>query len=120
MQRAALLFACLMLGACGGATSSSLSSANAGTVVDRAEGFAERPGWADADRPSSRSGDTVRVLGYVAIGGDQRIETGYRAADSYARAELIRFLSIRVVAVLQADLKAGEPGKLSERIETTA
>ena len=114
------LLACVLLAGCGGAAASGMSSANAGTVVERTEGFAERPGWADADNAFSRSGNSVRVVGYVAIGGDQRIETGYRAADSYARAELIRFLSVRVVAVLQDDLKAGEPGMLSERIEQTA
>jgi hypothetical protein len=114
------LLACALLAGCGGAATSGMSSANAGTVVDRTEGFAERPGWADADNAFSRSGNSVRVVGYVAIGGEQRIETGYRAADSYARAELIRFLSVRVVAVLQDDLKAGEPGVLSERLEQTA
>jgi hypothetical protein len=91
-----------------------------GQVTQRAEGYSERPDWADANRPWSRQGDSIRLVGYVAIRGDQRMETGYRAADSYARAELVRFLSVRVVSVLEDQVTTGEPQALREHIEVTA
>jgi hypothetical protein len=91
-----------------------------GQVTQRAEGYTDRPDWADANRPWSRQGDSIRLVGYVAIRGDQRMEAGYRAADSYARAELVRFLSVRVVSVLEDLVKTGEPEALREHIEVTA
>jgi hypothetical protein len=110
----------LIAGCAHGTAVGRTGGALAGDVVTRAEGFSDRPAWADADRPFVRQGDRVSVVGYVAIRGDQRAEAGFRAADSYARAELVRFLSVRVVSVLEDTLKSGEPGKITERIETTA
>ena len=124
--RSLLRVACLIgsvwwVAACGGSQSSRLPGTEiTGDVVERAEGYAERPDWADPNQPWSRHGDTVRVTGYVAIRGDQRKEAGYRAADSYARAELVRFLSVRVVSVLEDQVKTGESPVLRERIEETA
>lgn len=91
-----------------------------GQVTERADGYSERPQWADANRPWTRQGDTIRVVGYVAIRADQRKEAGYRAADSYARAELVRFLSLRVASVLEDQLAADGASNLRERIEVTA
>jgi hypothetical protein len=124
--RLLLRVACLIgsvwwVGACGSSQPSRLPGTEiTGDVVERAEGYAERPDWADPNQPWSRHGDTVRVTGYVAIRGDQRKEAGYRAADSYARAELVRFLSVRVVSVLEDQVKTGESPVLRERIEETA
>ncbi len=108
--------------ACGGSSRSSGTAATtlSGAVVERAEGFSERPGWADQSHPFSRKEDTLRVTGYVAIGGEQRLEAGYRAADSYARAELVRFLGTRIVAVLEDKLDSEGTQKLSERITEEA
>lgn len=92
----------------------------AGEVLERSEGYSERPGWADENQPWSRGDSEIRVLGYVAIRGDQRMAVGNRAADSYARAELMRFLSVRVVALLEDSVAAGEPDLLRESIEVTA
>lgn len=91
-----------------------------GDLVERSEGYAARPEWADLDHPWSRQGETLRVVGYVAVRGDQRKEAGYRAADSYARAELIRFLSVRVVAVLEDRVSTSEGAVLRERIDEVA
>lgn len=125
MRRCLLLWLSLVLMglsvACGNGRPARLGGAEiTGQVTARAEGYADRPGWADANDPWSRQGDGLRIVGYVAIRGDQRMEAGYRAADSYARAELVRFLSVRVVSVLEDQVKTGEPEKLRERIEVTA
>src|SRR5690606_31551191 len=118
------LFGLLMLGliACGGGGTKGATSPQGqeGRVVERAEGYASRPAWADENKPWSRSETQVRVVGYVAIAGNQRMEAGYRAADSYARAELLRFLSVRIVAVLTDKVATGEPEILRESIEETA
>ncbi len=111
------------LSACGaGAGTSGGTSALPGSdqVIERAEGFSERPAWADANNPFSRRADQVRVVGFVDIDGDQRIEAGFRAADSYARAELVRFLSTRIVAVLKETLSSDEAATLSEVIHESA
>jgi hypothetical protein len=107
-----LLFLLIFAG-CGGGTQTPKS---AGEVVERAEGFSERPPWADPNNPFSRKDNTVRVLGYVGIDETQRLEAGFRAADSYARSELVRFLSTRVAAVLQDDLSSQEGEAISEAI----
>jgi hypothetical protein len=113
-----ILAACGAL-ACAGSKGQGAKSAH-GQVVERAEGFSERPAWADPNSPFSRSGDSVRVLGYVSIPAEQRKEAGFRAADSYARAELVRFLSTRIVAVLTDKISTEESGQISEIISETA
>jgi len=56
----------------------------------------------------------------VTIQAEQRLETGYRAADSYARAELLRFLSTRVVAILTDSLTGDGDQVLREHVVETA
>lgn len=112
----ASLLLLLFVVACGGAQKSSTTTA----VVERAEGFSERPAWADPNSPFTRRENTVRVLGYVAIDAKQRQEAGFRAADSYARAELVRFLSTRIVAVLRDNTSTQEGGEISEAITESA
>lgn len=108
-------------GGCAGSTSAAKGpEGSGGRVTERAEGFAERPGWADPNVPFSRREGTIRVLGYVAIDADQRQEAGFRAADSYARAELVRFLSTRIVAVLTDKVSTREASEISEAISETA
>jgi hypothetical protein len=121
--RWALLLPLACSNACGGSQSRSQTAQDGvlrGEVVERAEGFSERPGWADAGQPVSRKDEYLRVVGYVAIDGAQRLEMGYRASDSYARAELIRFLSTRIVAVLKDRLDSRGVQELSERITESA
>src|SRR5690606_24000269 len=106
----------LFLIACGGGGTKGAATpkGHEGRVIERAEGYSSRPAWADENRPWSRSESQIRVVGYVTIAGEQRMEAGYRAADSYARAELLRFLSVRIVAVLEDRVAAGEPEILRE------
>lgn len=107
---------------CGGSkpADSASPAAGIGEVIERSEGFATKPDWANENEPWSRSEGQLRVVGYVAIRGDQRMEAGNRAADSYARAELLRFLSVRIVAVLEDRVAEGEPEMLREHITETA
>jgi len=84
-----------------------------GNVTARADGFNARPGWAEPGQAWSRSGETLVVVGYAKVRGDQRQEMAFRVSDSYARAELLRFLTSRVVAVL-TDEEASGGGGLSE------
>lgn len=119
----ALLFATALLGAgltsCGGGSSTGAKSPET-NVVERAEGFSERPGWADPNVPFSRRDGTVRVLGYVSIDAKKRREAGFRASDSYARAELVRFLSTRIVAVLTDKVSTNETTQIAEAISENA
>lgn len=110
-----LLFALFLTG-CGGAQRPAATS----RVVERAEGFSERPSWADPNVPFSRQNEEIRVLGYLSIDAKQRRDAGFRATDSYARAELVRFLNTRVVAVLQDKLSTKEGGQISESITESA
>lgn len=87
-----------------------------GEVLERTEGFSERPGWADQGQPFGRKGKLLRVTGYVLIGGSQRLEVGFRASDSYARAELVRFLASRVSAILEDKLDSQGVQTIAERI----
>lgn len=113
--------ACLASCACGSPAPSRVGGLEImGDLIERSEGYAARPEWADLDRPWSRQGETLRVVGYVAIRGDQRKEVGYRAADSYARAELVRFLSVRVISVLEDRVNTNEGTVLRERIDQVA
>lgn len=84
--------------------------------MERAEGYDARPAWADPNVPFTRKGDEVRVLGFAQIGAEQRLEAGFRATDSYARAELVRFVSTRVVAVLKESMSSEEADTMSEAI----
>ena len=109
---------------CGGSAGGGASPTSAGVVhgevVERAEGFSSRPSWADPGMPVSKKDDTLRVSGYLVIDEGKRIETGYKATDSYARAELIRFLATRVVAVLEHKIDSKGAEELSETIKTEA
>jgi hypothetical protein len=109
-------------GGCGGSSSKGPDApdSQSGEIVERAEGYSSRPGWADENRPWSRSKEDLRVIGYVSIHGDQRMDAGYRAADSYARADLLRLLSVRIVAILEDRVATGEPEVLRDKIEETA
>ncbi len=121
LPRLVFVAAALIAVGCGGSSASPKNpGSSGGRVLERAEGFDDRPGWADPNVPFSRRDGMVRVLGYVAIGADQRKEAGFRAADSYARAELVRFLSTRIVAVLTDKVSTQEAGKISEAISETA
>ena len=109
----------LMAVGCG----SSLPSANqatAGVVTARAEGYSERPVWADPNQALQQNGQQLIVVGYASIHAEQRLEMGYRAADSYARAELLRFLTTRVVAVLEDRQTGSGAQTLSETVEDSA
>ena len=110
----------LWLGCSGQPAHPGTSADLSGTVTGRTEGLSARPDWADANQPWSRYADSLRVVGYVSVRADQRKEMAYRAADSYARAELVRFLSSRVVSVLEDQVKTGEAEQLRERIDVTA
>lgn len=122
LQLVTILLVSVLLGTnlvgCGGTSSGPRSPE--GNVLERAEGFSERPAWADPNAPFSRRSGTVRVLGYVSIAADQRQEAGFRASDSYARAELVRFLSTRIVAVLTDKVSTSEAGQISEAISESA
>jgi hypothetical protein len=107
-------------GSAGGGASPEAGGVVHGEVVERAEGFSSRPPWADPGMPVSKKDDTLRVTGYLVIDEGKRIETGYKATDSYARAELIRFLATRVVAVLEHKIDSKGAEELSETIKTEA
>jgi len=98
-----------------------------GTVTARADGFDSRPGWAEPGQAWSKTGETLIVVGHAKVAGDQRMEMAFRVSDSYARAELLRFLTVRVVAVLTDEEASGTGGLgaedrrvLEERITTQA
>jgi hypothetical protein len=115
-----VLLLCLV--GCGSAPkSSSLPGQQlSGEVTARADGFRERPDWAEPNQLWTRTGERLAVVGYVSVPADKRIDMAYRVADSYARAELLRFITTRVVAVL-TDVQSTAGGKrLSERIEDSA
>jgi len=107
--------ACGTPGANGGAT-----SAQAGQVVERAEGFETSPAWATKDAPWSEQGGVLSLVGHVEVAGNQRLEMAYRAADSYARAELLRFLKTRVIAVLEESTSSAAGESVRETIEEQA
>lgn len=92
-----------------------------GQVIARAEGFSARPDWADPNQPLRQSGSSLNFVGSVVIDGDQNLQMGYRASDSYARAELLRFLRTRVVAVL-FDAEGSDPQRrrLEEVLDESA
>lgn len=94
--------------------------AQSGDVLERAEGFSEHPDWADPNHPFTRRGPSVRVLGYVSIAATQKQDVGFRAADSYARAELIRFLNTRIVSVIEESLGTNKDPQISETITASA
>lgn len=106
---------------CSGSGKNQAGAKAAGSVVERSEGFTSRPDWADANQPLRHNGSVLSFVGSVDIGGDQNLQVGYRAADSYARAELLRFLQTRVVAVL-TDREGTDPArrKVEEVIEEHA
>jgi len=106
----------LLAVACGG----SQGAARYGDVIERAEGFSEHPEWADPNHPFTRRGQSVRVLGFVSIAATQKQDVGFRAADSYARAELIRFLNTRIVSVVEENLATNKDPKVSETITASA
>ncbi len=86
-----------------------------GSVVARADGFSSRPGWAEPGQAWSKSGETLVVVGHAKVRGDQRMEMAFRVSDSYARAELLRFLTVRVVAVLTDEESSGSGVSAEER-----
>src|SRR6476620_6763300 len=95
----ALLSASALTLACGTGKPADSAASLSGSVVARADGFSSRPGWAEPGQAWSKSGDTLVVVGHAKVRGDQRMEMAFRVSDSYARAELLRFLTVRVVAV---------------------
>lgn len=103
-----------------GASSPSVYQPNAGVVTSRAEGYSDRPSWADANQSLQQNGSLLIIVGYVSIHPEQRLEMGYRAADSYARAELLRFLTTRVVAVLEDRQSSAGAQILQETLEDNA
>jgi hypothetical protein len=111
----------LCLAGCGGGSASSGGAQFGGQVLERAEGFSARPDWADPNQPLRQNGSALSFIGALAIEGDQSLQMGYRASDSYARAELLRFLRTRVVAVL-FDQETNDPArrKLEEIIDESA
>ena len=96
------------------------NQATAGVVTSRAEGYSDRPAWADPNQALQQNGQQLIVVGYVSIHPEQRLEMGYRAADSYARAELLRFLTTRVVAVLEDQQTSSGAQSLRETVEDSA
>jgi hypothetical protein len=109
------------LAACGGGSANASGSRFGGQVVARAEGFASRPEWADPDQPLRQNGSALSFVGSVVIGGEQSLQIGYRASDSYARAELLRFLRTRVVSVLfDRESSAPERRRLEEVLDQSA
>ncbi len=118
--RSTLVGALLSLGAltlsCGGSGHGADSAASlSGSVVARADGFSSRPGWAEPGQAWSKSGETLVVVGHAKVRGDQRMEMAFRVSDSYARAELLRFLTVRVVAVLVDEESSGTSVSAEER-----
>lgn len=123
MTHRIVLAACLALftlgcgarGATGGAT-----SASSGQVVERAEGFETSPAWARKDTPWAEQDGVLSLVGHVEVAGSQRLEMAYRAADSYARAELLRFLKTRVLALLEESRTGTGDESVRERVEERA
>jgi hypothetical protein len=126
--RAFLSGALLPLGAltvaCGTSKPAGSAASLSGSVIARADGFSSRPGWAEPGQAWSKSGDTLVVVGHAGVRGDQRIEMAFRVSDSYARAELLRFLTVRVVGVLVDSESSGtavsaeDRRVLEERVKT--
>jgi hypothetical protein len=117
------LAACLALFvlACGAhGTAGSATPASSGRVVERAEGFEASPAWATKDSPWSEQNGVLSLVGHVEVAGDQRLEMAYRAADSYARAELLRFLKTRVLAVLEESTSSTDGESVKEQVEERA
>lgn len=92
------------------------STVISGEVLERSPGQKERPDWADASQPISRAGAALRVAGYVAIPAEKRREAGELVSDSYAKAELLRFLASRVKAILKDRLSTDQAQLTEERI----
>lgn len=120
-----LLSASALTLSCGkGGPGADSAASLSGSVIARADGFSSRPGWAEPGQAWSRSGETLVVVGHAKVRGDQRMEMAFRVSDSYARAELLRFLSVRVVAVLTDEessasgVSAEERRVLEERVTT--
>lgn len=99
-------------------------AALSGDVIARADGFASRPGWAEPGQAWGRNGDSLVVVGHARVPGAEREEMALQVSDSYARAELLRFLTVRVTAVLldaeaSGTAASGErSGELSEEAQT--
>lgn len=115
-----VLWSCCIAG-CGGGAAGSKDAQFGGQVIARAEGFASRPEWADPNQPLRQNGSSLAFVGAVVIEGDQNLQIGYRASDSYARAELLRFLRTRVVSVL-FDQEGSDPERrrLEEVLDESA
>jgi hypothetical protein len=96
------------------------SNVISGEVLDRSPGHAERPDWADESQPISRAGQSLRVAGYVAIPASKRRDAGELVADSYAKAELLRFLASRVKAILKDRLSTEQAATTVEKITERA
>ncbi len=125
--RAVLLWLCFLLpflcvqSSCGGGSVGNVPATPlVGRVSERARGYTSRPTWAEPDQPWTRREETLIAVGYVSIAANQRLEIGYRAADSYARSELLRFLATRVVAVLSDEQDAAGRKALEETVIETA
>lgn len=119
----------LLVAACGGSSQESKApeAALTGDVIARADGFDSRPGWAEPGQAWGKSGDTLVVVGHARVPGDQREEMALQVSDSYARAELLRFLTVRVTAVLldtqtSGSAELGEEARqaIEERITSRA
>lgn len=91
-----------------------------GEVLERSPGHSARPDWADESQPISRSKEKLRAAGYVAIAAQKRLEAGELAADSYARAEMLRFLASRVKAILKDRVSSRESTTTVETITERA
>ena len=88
--------------------------------MERAEGYEASPGWARKDAPWSEKGGVLSVVGHVEVAGHQRLEMAHRAADSYARAELLRFLKTRIVAIIEESTKSSAGESVREEVEEQA
>jgi hypothetical protein len=112
--------ALLVLGCGGPGSAFGPKAAASGQVVERAEGYESSPAWATKDAPWSQNGSVLSVVGHVEVAANQRLEMAHRAADSYARAELLRFLKTRVFAVIEESTTTSAGESVKERIEEVA
>ncbi|MEM6731929.1 MAG: hypothetical protein AAF658_10255, partial [Myxococcota bacterium] len=72
-----------------------VSPAPPSTLVERAPGYVQTPLWFAGESLTEVDGDLVGV-GRVRLDAVRQLEAGFRASDSYARAELAGFVASRV------------------------